>query len=246
MENQNIKAGMLKGEVMSDKLKDALNEAEKNKKKEKPKMLPELHALDDRIEEFIQKLEDKINAVKDNPIFVKKAFALLGDMSKEYSEFIAALRAIVNAVDRKGMSLPKEKPLSRVRDVNARHRDPEDDTPPPPEEGAIPPPEGGLPPKGVKEALTFEKKKGIKNHNIREALDEVKKTHKALDFMMDQMSNDENSTDAEMILHIAKETGNPVGQVSKMVKSERKKFMDGVIRQKEGRKIVSKYFSSGW
>ena len=125
---------------MSEKLKEVLSEAKKEKK-EKPKMLPELHALDDRIEEFIQKLEGKINAVKDNPIFVKKAFALLGDMSKEYSEFIAALRAIVNAVDRKGMGLPKEKPMSRVRDINARHRDPEDDAPPPPEDGSTPPPE---------------------------------------------------------------------------------------------------------
>ena len=231
---------------MSDKLKEMLSEAKKGKK-EKTKMLPELHALDDKIEDFIQKLEGKINAVIDNPIFVKKAFALLGDMSKEYSEFIAALRSIVNAVDRKGMSLPKEKPMSRVRDVNARHRDPEDEVAPPPEDGAMPPEDGAMPPKGVKEALTFEYKKKITtNENIREALDEVKKTHKALDFMMDQMSNDENSTDAEMILHIAKETGNPIGQVSKMVKSERTKFMGGVIRKKEGRKIVRKYFSSGW
>lgn len=230
---------------MSEKLKEVLYEAEKKEKKN-TKMLPELHALDDKIEDFIQKLEGKINAVKDNPIFVKKAFALLGDMSKEYSEFIAALRAIVNAVDRKGMNLPKEKPMSRVRDVNARHRDPEDEVAPP-EEGAVPPEEGAMPPKGVKEALTIETKKKITtNENIREVLDEVKKTHKVLDFMMGQMSNDENSTDAEMILHIAKETGNPVGQVSKMVKSERTKFMNGIISQKEGRKIVRKYFSSGW
>jgi len=160
---KNAKLVRLKGEVMSDKLKEMLSEAKKGKK-EKTKMLPELHALDDRIEDFIQKLEGKINAVKDNPIFVKKAFALLGDMSKEYSEFIAALRAIVNAVDRKGMNLPKEKPLSRVRDVNARHRDPEDEVAP--EEGATPPPpeEGAAPPKGVKEALTFEGVKTLKQY----------------------------------------------------------------------------------
>ena len=42
-------------------------------------------------------------------------------MSKEYSEFIFALRAIVNAVDRKGQVLPKEKPFGKVRDVNSRH-----------------------------------------------------------------------------------------------------------------------------
>jgi len=40
--------------------KDALNEAAKKKKEGSKKMLPELHALDDKIEDFIQKLETKI------------------------------------------------------------------------------------------------------------------------------------------------------------------------------------------
>jgi hypothetical protein len=136
-------------------------------------MLPELHALDDKIETFIQKLETKLNAVKDNPIFVRKAHQLLGDMSKEYSEFMFALRAIVNAVDRKGMTLPKEKPVGRVRDINSRHRSPDENQPSPEdggEEGEVGP-EGEIPKNGVKEALTLEKKK--KKHfkgKIREVL----------------------------------------------------------------------------
>ena len=115
-------------------------------------MLPELHALDDKIEAFIQKLEKKINGVKDNPIFVRKAHQLLGDMSKEYSEFMFALRAIVNACDRKGMTLPKEKPIGRVRDVNSRHRSPDENQPDPAE---APPEEEGAaqPSNGIKEAL---------------------------------------------------------------------------------------------
>jgi len=122
------------------KIKQALHEAEK--KNGKKKMLPELHALDDKIEDFIQKLEDRINGVQDNPIFVQKAHQLLGDMSKEYSEFIFALRAIVNAVDRKGQVLPKEKVIGRVRDINSRHRSPDEnqdqevDVGDPAEEGA--------------------------------------------------------------------------------------------------------------
>jgi hypothetical protein len=40
--------------------------------------------------------------LQDNPVFVKKAHQLLADMSKEYSEFILALRSIVNAVDQEG------------------------------------------------------------------------------------------------------------------------------------------------
>ena len=116
-------------------LKEALNEAKK-KKKEKSKMLPELHALDDKIEAFIQKLETKINGIK--------------DMSKEYSEFMFALRAIVNAIDRKGMVLPKEKPIGRVRDINSRHRSPDENQEDP---GAEPPPEEGGGDSKLQEAL---------------------------------------------------------------------------------------------
>ena len=59
-------------------------------------------------------------------------------MSKEYSEFIFALRAIVNAVDRKGLVLPKEKPVGKVRDINSRHRSPDENQPDEP--GAEEPP----------------------------------------------------------------------------------------------------------
>lgn len=149
------------------KIKEALNEAEKEKKNGK-QMLPELHALDDKIEDFIQKLEGKINGVKDNPIFVRKAHQLLGDMSKEYSEFLAALRAIVNAVDRKGQVLPKENPIGKVRDINSRFRSSDENRPDQEgEEGEEEVgPEGEVPPKkGVKEALTLEKKKKITTPN---------------------------------------------------------------------------------
>jgi hypothetical protein len=106
---------------MGEKLKEVLIEAAKEVKKADPKkgkMLKKLHILDDQIEDFIDSLEDEIIAVEDNPVFVKKAHQLLADMSKEYSEFIVALRAIVNAVDRKEKILPAfEKQESRVRDV---------------------------------------------------------------------------------------------------------------------------------
>lgn len=97
---------------MGKKLRETLNEAREGK------MLKKLHVLDDQIEDFIDVLEDEIMGVEGNPVFVKKAHQLLADMSKEYSEFIVALRAIVNAVDRKEKILPAfEKQESRVRDV---------------------------------------------------------------------------------------------------------------------------------
>lgn len=109
---------------MSSNLKKILlSEASKkadNKNNGSTKMLKKLHSLDDSIEDFIDDLEDKINSTKDNPVFIKRAHQLLANMSKEYSEFIMALRAIVNAVDRKGQTLPKiDRFESKVRDVNS-------------------------------------------------------------------------------------------------------------------------------
>ena len=115
-------------------------------KKKNGKMLTKLHELDDKIEEFVDGLEDEIMATEDNPMFVKKASQLLADMSKEYSEFIMALRAIVNAVDRKEKVVPMfDKQEGRVRDI----RDGANNGGVPPEEGEEPPPEEGeeAPPK---------------------------------------------------------------------------------------------------
>jgi hypothetical protein len=138
---------------MGDKFRDILEEAAKEAAKSEPKeatpkkgkMLKQLHALDDTIEDFIDKVEDEIMSIEDNPVFVKKAHQLLADMSKEYSEFILALRSIVNAVDRKEKILPAfEKQESRVRDVldgqgNGPMDNGEEDAPP---EGEDAPPEG--------------------------------------------------------------------------------------------------------
>jgi len=97
-----------------NKLRSILESKEQKKKK----MLKKLHTLDDSIEDFVSELEDEILSVEDNPMFIKKANQLLADMSKEYSEFISALRSIVNAVDRKSQVLASfDKTESRVRDI---------------------------------------------------------------------------------------------------------------------------------
>lgn len=69
-----------------------------------------------------------------------------------------------------------------------------------------------------------------------------KKTDRAVDFIIGQLQNDENSTDAEMILHLAKETHNPIGKVSKMVKAERTNFLSNpLMNMVIARKLVRKY-----
>lgn len=101
-------------------IRKALLEAKKkeNKNTKNTKMLKKLHALDETIDQFIDELEDEISAVKDNPTFVKKCSQLLVNLSKEHSEFTIALRAVVNAVDRKSKLVPMFKKMeSPVRDV---------------------------------------------------------------------------------------------------------------------------------
>lgn len=107
---------------MSDNLRNILmSESSKDEKKSKSgegKMLKKLHMLDDTIDNYIEDLEDKIMNVEENPTFVRKATQLLANLSKEYSEFISALRAVVHAVDRKGKVIPTfEKQESKVRSV---------------------------------------------------------------------------------------------------------------------------------
>lgn len=159
---------------MGDKFREVLEEAAKEAKKKdakpkKGKMLKKLHVLDDQIEDFIDQIEDEIMAVEGNPVFVKKAHQLLADMSKEYSEFIVAIRAIVNAVDRKEKILPAfEKQESRVRDVlDGQGNGPMDNG----EEG---PPEGEDDPPEKDDSDEYELKvarKGGKKSPVKEALE---------------------------------------------------------------------------
>ncbi len=140
---------------MGNKFREILSE----ESKPKGKMLKKLHQLDDTIEDFIDKVEDEIMSIEDNPVFVKKAHQLLADMSKEYSEFILALRAIVNAVDRKEKILPAfEKPESRVRDVLDGNGEQ------PPEDGG----EEAPPPEDDKEDDEYELK--VAKKKLKEAL----------------------------------------------------------------------------
>ncbi len=135
--------------------------------KKNGKMLKKLHSLDDNIEDFIDELEDNIMQTEDNPMFVKKAQQLVADMSKEYSEFIMALRAIVNAVDRKGQILPMfDKPESRVRDV----LDGQGNGPPPAEEEAPPEEEPPAEEEGDDEFVIAKKGNG-KKKGVKEALE---------------------------------------------------------------------------
>jgi hypothetical protein len=77
-------------------------------------------------------------------------------------------------------------------------------------------------------------------------INEANKKKNAVLFIMDQLSNDESSSDAELILHLAKETGNSVANMSKLVKAERNNFLNNIMPQDKGIKIIKKYIKTGW
>lgn len=86
-------------------------------------------------------------------------------------------------------------------------------------------------------SLTLRSHTGKKRNVIIE-----KKTDNAIRFIADQLTNDESSTDAEMVLHLAKETHTPVGKMAKLVKALRPKFISGgLIDRQDAAKMIKKY-----
>lgn len=65
----------------------------------------------------------------------------------------------------------------------------------------------------------------------------------AVKFIADQLSNDENSTDAELILHLAKEVkGANIRKMSLLVKAERTNFLNNTLSHEDAAKLIKKYF----
>ena len=103
---------------MGQKFRKVLKEGKEKPKQKTGKMLSKLHTLDDTIDSFLGELEDEINKTEGNPVFIKRCHALMASMTKEYSEFINALRSVVNAVDRKSKIITVfDKIESIARDV---------------------------------------------------------------------------------------------------------------------------------
>jgi len=64
-------------------------------------------------------------------------------------------------------------------------------------------------------------------------------TKEKINFVADQLTNNENASDAELIFHIASQIGSPICHTAKLVKTERKLFSWGVVR--EPAKVIRKY-----
>jgi len=63
-----------------------------------------------------------------------------------------------------------------------------------------------------------------------------------LEFIVDQLTNDESSTDKEMIAHLSSETKIDKNKISKLVKKERNYFLKGsMIKTEDAIKRIKKY-----
>jgi len=79
------------------------------------------------------------------------------------------------------------------------------------------------------------------NNLIDKYIGEAKFTMKKVDFIADQLSNDERSSDAELILNLSKETGISIANISRLVKKERSGFLNFIVPLEKARKIIKKY-----
>jgi len=73
--------------------------------------------LEDRIDDFIDEIEKKIDTIQENPTFQTKMFQMLADMNKEHAEFIMAAKTICATLDSGAKVLPKTKPVAKGNKV---------------------------------------------------------------------------------------------------------------------------------
>ena len=69
--------------------------------------------IEDRIDDFIDEIEKKIEKIDENPTFQTKMFQMLADMNKEHAEFIMALKTICATLDSGAKVMPKTKATAK-------------------------------------------------------------------------------------------------------------------------------------
>lgn len=73
--------------------------------------------IEDKIDDFIDEIEKKIDKIEENPTFQTKMYQMLADMNKEHAEFIMALKTICATLDSGAKVIPKTKPVAKGNKV---------------------------------------------------------------------------------------------------------------------------------
>ena len=81
--------------------------------------------LEDKIDDFVDEIEKKIEKSEENPVFQTKMYQMLADMNKEHAEFVMALKTICATLDSGAKVLPKTKPVAKGNKVGEPQEEPE-------------------------------------------------------------------------------------------------------------------------
>jgi hypothetical protein len=101
--------------------------------------------LDDKIDDFIDEVEKKIEKIEDNPTYQQKLYQMLADANKEHSEFLMAMKRIASTIDGGGKTIPRSQGHANFANRAAFQNNPPEQGPP------GPPGEAEQEPQGVNE-----------------------------------------------------------------------------------------------
>jgi hypothetical protein len=73
--------------------------------------------IEDKIDDFVDEIEKKIDKIEENPTFQTQMYQMLANMNKEHAEFIMALKTICATLDSGAKIIPKTKPVAKGNKV---------------------------------------------------------------------------------------------------------------------------------
>jgi predicted transcriptional regulator len=85
--------------------------------------------LEDKIDDFFDEIERKIDTLEETPVFQTKMLQMLADATKEHNEFVMALKQICQTLDSGAKVIPNTKPHHNQFKPNTVDRDLEQQTP---------------------------------------------------------------------------------------------------------------------
>lgn len=97
---------MNEGDPKKDKEKEK-ERADSVRKKSKQVLTKGLRKLEDQMDVFVVDIEKEIDKIEDNPVFKQHMGLMLTNMEKEQSEYIIALRQIINTLGKKASVIPQ-------------------------------------------------------------------------------------------------------------------------------------------
>jgi uncharacterized coiled-coil protein SlyX len=91
--------------------------------------------LEDKIDDFFDDIEKKIDSLEETPVFQSKMLQLLADATKEHNEFVMAMKQICQTLDSGSKVIPNRQPhygigkgLPNTVDRDMENQRPEDQT----------------------------------------------------------------------------------------------------------------------